>query len=135
MTDVGQPQRSQYPDNKACADSDKNRKEKQRLKEEYEKEKKSGWTPSQQYGNSSNQTDYSRGRSLTPGRSNQRSASNSSQRSDGRQSRSNSAGSGKEAGSTQVSVDIWHKSNYLTCTVCSLDHPPYKQLCPAAGNQ
>ena len=135
MTDVSQPQGSQYPDNKARADSDKGRKEKQRLKEEYEKKKKSGWTPSQQYGNSSNQTDYSRGRSLTPGRSNQRSASNSSQRSDGRQSRSNSAGSGKEAGSTQVSVDIWHKSNYLTCTVCSLDHPPYKQLCPAAGNQ
>jgi hypothetical protein len=137
MTDVSQNPATTYPDNKSRADktsAERFAHEKKKLYEEYLK-KRNGQTTTQT-GTTSGSSNYNRGRSSTPGRSNQaRSGSSSSQRSGGGQSRSHSASSDKEAGSTSVSVDIWHKSNFLTCMVCELEHPPFIEICPAAGNQ
>jgi hypothetical protein len=136
MTDVSYQTKS-YPDKKNRADrkytDEKSKREKEKLKKMYEEKKKAGLIPST-YNKGYNQDN--RGRSNTPGKSNeQRSSSNTSQKSSGSHSRSNSANNdNKQSAHSQLSIDIWHDSNYLTCTLCTLQHPPYRELCPASGN-
>ena len=146
MTDVSHAPKVTYSDKKNRADQpdyaaradnseEKIRKLTQRLREEYEKKKKSGSNYIPSTGSRSNSGNRERGRSTTPGpgpSQQARSGSNSSQKSG--YSRSNSASSDKEAGVTRVSVDITHKSNYIQCAVCEMAHPPYTRFCPAAGN-
>ena len=139
-------QATTYPNNQRRADKpeeDRIWKEKQRLKAEYEKKKlqNGGQNPQaqpqaqkQQYPRNGSQ-DRSRGRSSTPGPSTfNRSGSNTSTRSGTGNSRSNSANGDREAGLTQVTVDVLHRSNYMTCMMCTMKHPPYNEFCPALGN-
>jgi hypothetical protein len=135
MTDVSYQTKS-YPDKKNRADrkytDEKSKREKEKLKKMYEEKKKAGLIPNTNKGYNQD----NRGRSNTPGKSNeQRSSSNTSQKSSGSHSRSNSANNdNKQSAHSQLSIDIWHDSNYLTCTLCTLQHPPYRELCPASGN-
>jgi hypothetical protein len=140
MQDVGQTQ-NLYPNKQFRADQsteDKLKAEKQRLKEEYRQLKQSQQGQKQQQGfqqQRSNSGDRSRGRSSTPRPAYERSSSNSSHKSGQGNSRSNSADSSKEAGLTHVTVDVFSRSNYYNCQICTLKHPPYEEFCPAKGNQ
>jgi len=76
----------------------------------YKEKKKAGLIPSKQ--NQGYKQD-NRGRSSTPGRSNEpHSSSNLSHKSGGSQTCISSANSDKKAARTEVSVDIWHESNF-----------------------
>jgi hypothetical protein len=130
MTDLSQQPQVSYGDNKLRADQsdeERIRKAKQQLRDEYNKYRQNS---SMKQNNNNN-----RGRAATPGpKPPSRSGSNSSQKSGNGYSRSNSANGEKEAGATRVSVDITHRSNFFQCQVCSIDHPPYPDWCPAQGN-
>jgi hypothetical protein len=135
MTDVS-TNPSQYLDKTNRADKkvltdEKSKREKERLRKMYEEKKKAGLIPQKNQGYNND----SRGRTSTPGRSGEpRSSSNSSQKSGGSQSRSNSANKDNSHAHTEVKVDIWSEANCLTCTLCTLQHPPYRECCPAPGN-
>ena len=135
MTEVG-PSPSQYLDKPNRADKkvltdEKSKREKERLRKLYEEKKKAGLIPQKNQGYNND----NRGRTSTPGRSGEpRSSSNSSQKSGGSQTRSNSANKDNSHAHTEVKVDIWSEANCLTCTLCTLQHPPYRECCPAPGN-
>jgi len=136
MTDVSASP-SQYLDKPNRADKkvltdEKSKREKERLRKMYEEKKKAGLIPQKQNQGYNNNN---RGRSSTPGKSGEpRSSSNSSQKSGGSHSRSNSANKDNSHAHTEVKVDIWSEANCLTCTLCTLQHPPYRECCPAPGN-
>jgi hypothetical protein len=136
MTDVSATP-STYLDNQNRMDKkvqldDKSKREKERLRKMYEEKKKAGLIPQRQNQGYNNDN---RGHTSTPGKSGEpRSSSNSSQKSRGSQSCSSSVDKDNKLARTEVKVDIWHESNCLTCTLCTLQHPPYKEFCPAPGN-
>ncbi len=136
MTDVSATPRT-YLDKPNRADKkvltdEKSKREKEKLRKMYEEKKKAGLIPQRQ---SQGYNNDNRGRSSTPGKSGEpRSSSNSSQKSGGSQSRSSSVDKDNKLARTEVKVDIWHETNCLTCTLCTLQHLPYKECCQAPGN-